>query len=206
MRAADGKDRQPCERAPQRPQIRRGCGGALQRLADQRIGVHLRHALRVGAVTQACDLIPARIAQARPGGCVVGAQLRDRLGPAAHGSGLAGVAADALEPRGVDFRADVVEHDARDELRVHRRQHHRHESAHGGADDAHAGRTQTREQPQEVLKIDRDLVVVVIRIARREAAAAHVGHDEAVARRQACRQLEEIAAVAHQPVQAQHHR
>src|SRR5437588_358726 len=112
VRAADDEDRHPRERAPQRPQIRRGRGAALQRLADQRVGVHLRHPLRVGAVAEACDLIPARIAQVGPGGCVVGAQLRDGLGPAAHRRGLAGVAADALEPRGVDLRADVVEHDA----------------------------------------------------------------------------------------------
>src|SRR5947207_2919169 len=112
VRAADDEDRHPRERAPQRPQIRRGRGAALERLADQRVGVHLRHPLGVGAVAEACDLIPARIAQVGPGGCVVGAQLRDGLGPAAHRRGLAGVAADALEPRGVDLRADVVEHDA----------------------------------------------------------------------------------------------
>src|SRR5205085_2196662 len=112
VRAADDEHRHPRERAPYWPQIRGGCGAALQGLADQRVGVHLRHPLRVGAVTQARDLLPARIAQVGPGGCVIGAQLRDGLGPAAHRRGLAGVAADALEPRGVDFRADVVEHDA----------------------------------------------------------------------------------------------
>src|SRR5438105_4911584 len=203
--AADGEDRCP-EALPQRPQIRRHGLPVLQRLADQRIGVDLEEPRGVGAVAQAHDLFPAGVGEPRPRRAVEGAHLRGGLRPALHGCRLARIAADPRKARRVDLGAHVVEHDARHERRLRGREHHRHEPAHGGADDRDARDAEPREQRPNILQVHRNRVVVEVPVAVREAPATDIRRDDPVARRQVRRQVAEIAAVAHQAVQAEHHR
>src|SRR5207253_8636781 len=57
-----------------------------------------------------------------------------------------------------------------------------------------------------ILQVHRNRVVVEVPVAVREAPATDIRRDDPVARRQVRRQVAEIAAVAHQAVQAEHHR
>ncbi len=85
-------------------------------------------------------------------------------------------------------------------------QHHGQQTSQGSADHRHLRCAEGIEQGEDVLDVDRRLIVLRIGIPYRKAAAAQIRDDDAIAPLQVRRKILEVAAVAGQAVQAQHGR
>ena len=82
--------------------------------------------------------------------------------------------------------------------------HHGQEAPHRGTDHGHPLRSHGIDQSEDVLKVDRRLIVLRVGISRRQSPPAHVRNDDPIVPLQMGSELFEVAAVARQPVQAEH--
>ena len=126
--------------------------------------------------------------------------------PVAHRRQASGIRLDASRAGRVDLGTDVVQHHAGERLRTHRGHQHRHQAAERSADDDDALDRQLAQQRPHVIDIGAGVIVQPVRVVLRAAAAALIRHDHATRGSDVLGERSEVAAVAREPVQAQHRR
>src|SRR5580698_10671404 len=82
--------------------------------------------------------------------------------------------------------------------------HHGEQAAHRGTDHGRPLRCNGMDQSENVLQVDCRLIVLRVRISRGESSAAYIRNDNPEAVLQMGSEIFEVAAVARQPVQAEH--
>ena len=102
---------------------------------------------------------------------------RDRLVPARDGARRREIALDPRQARALEDRADIVQHDSRNEAGPQRADQHRDDSAARRADEDRVLDAESGGDSQDVLRLDDRPVVPPVRVGVGKPAAAVVDRD-----------------------------